>query len=163
MGPFAGARFGVDIPYRGKSQSFKDAYYKLTGTHWPAVNFLPEHRTSTYMAYLLADETITYNAKNRLITVRCPVDVEISNAAGTIVASVVDNTCVGYIDSNVQIYVLGESKYVLLSGDSSYTVRLTGTDSGTMAYSVQDINYENDGMAVGRKSSSPMCHFITVK
>ena len=72
----------------------------------------------------------------------CPVDVIITDSENQKIASVIDGEA-NYYDSNfgdVVIFTDGEKKVIYIDGDKDFNVSLTGTDSGTMTYSVADFN-----------------------
>ncbi|MCL1808197.1 MAG: leucine-rich repeat protein, partial [Clostridiales bacterium] len=147
------ARHGVDMFYEGKSSRFNEAFYTLTGKNWLTIQGQREHFTSTYMAYLLSGETISpgYNGKNRLVTVYCPVDVEVYNASGELVGAIVDNAVACAEDPNVQVYAVGDTKLLYFTDESDYAIKLIGTDEGEMAYVVRDFAYDNDEATVNNK------------
>lgn len=76
------------------------------------------------------------------IAVLCPVDVEIYASDGSLAGSVVDNEIEKMLPDKVYICTEGDKKYIYLLDDDSYTVKLKGTDAGTMTYSVQNINMD---------------------
>ena len=76
------------------------------------------------------------------IAVLCPVDVEIYASDGSLAGSVVDNEIEKMLSGKIYICIEGDKKYVYLLDDGSYTVKLKGTDAGTMTYSVQNIDMD---------------------
>ena len=103
------------------------------------------HSCDTYLAYLLtrsdADELWTY--KIRCAKVACPVDVEVYDSGGNLVGRVVNNEIDQTLEQGVIIYVEGDIKYIYMIYEGDYTFKLTGSDSGTMTYSIQDVDVEN--------------------
>ena len=76
------------------------------------------------------------------IAVLCPVDVEIYASDGSLAGSVVNNEIEKMLSDKVYICAEGDKKYIYLLDDDSYTVKLKGTDAGTMTYSVQNIDMD---------------------
>lgn len=76
------------------------------------------------------------------IAVLCPVDVEIYASDGNLAGKVVDNEIESMLSGKIYICTEGDKKYVYLLDDDSYTVKLKGTDAGTMTYSVQNIDMD---------------------
>ena len=104
------------------------------------------HAIETYMAYLmwndkgvLLDQSFT-NVK--VVSVHCPVDVEIYDADGVLVGRIKDNQIDGSVSAEVGLYVDGDEKYIVLMEDKEYSFVLTGTDAGTMTYEIQTVNME---------------------
>ena len=74
----------------------------------------------------------------KLLGVYCPVDVDVYNSNGKLVARIKDNE-VAYIDENnsdVLVFVENDHKYVFVPSENNYDIRLTGTDNGKMRYTV---------------------------
>ncbi|MCI8785549.1 MAG: leucine-rich repeat protein [Eubacterium sp.] len=76
------------------------------------------------------------------IAVLCPVDVEIYASDGSLAGSVVDNEVAELASDKVYICIEGDKKYIYLLDDDDYTIKLKGTDAGTMTYSVQNIDMD---------------------
>ncbi len=144
---YAGMDNFIDCMQNVAEDSVKKAYQEIWGNN------------ANYIAGLVVDETIMSiieqkygsfsNGVYTLITeptkntikkgrVDCPVDVYIYDMDGKLCGSIVDNV----VDSNnaeVSMYLEGDSKVFYLTGDD-YEVRLVGNDTGTMDYSVQELN-----------------------
>ena len=94
------------------------------------------HDLSTYLAQIIAGETYTNKIIATTVTVLCPVDVYVYDAAGNVVASVIDNTVVNEGNEDVIIAVLGDAKFITLRNEGDYTVKYIGTDTGTMSTTI---------------------------
>lgn len=68
----------------------------------------------------------------------CPVDVDVYDSNGKLVASVKNNEVVYQNSENgeVLVFVEGDEKYVSVPENKKYDIRLTGTDNGKMTYNV---------------------------
>jgi len=78
------------------------------------------------------------------VEVSCPVDVEIIDNKGAVIARVINNRP-EYLTPDldgIMLFVNDDEKLVYLSKNSGYTIRLVATDDGTMNYTV----YETDGL-----------------
>ena len=71
-----------------------------------------------------------------VLTIRCPVDFEIKDSKGNILAKCVDNTPVYYKTENnfILIFVDGDRKAVLISNPLDVLVNIIATDIGTMSF-----------------------------
>lgn len=104
------------------------------------------HGVASYMAWM---ETISgipdytdavFNWKSLIID--CPVDVELYNSNGELVGRIQNNQVDASIVSNVFMTVAEDTKYAFLPGNDTYSIRIIGTDDGTMNYSV--LEYDED-------------------
>ena len=143
-----------DLNYTTDSQSFRVAYYKLAGCY-PDLNLFKfgQHLNDRYMALILDGENFIQDTEHdhRLIKVLCPVDVEVVDSSGAVVGRIVNNK-VEYVNpsDNVYFHPQDDEKYIYLFDDGEYTLRMTGTDDGTLNYSVEDIAV--DGSILSEKS-----------
>ena len=78
------------------------------------------------------------SGKYKLISIFCPVDVMITDSNGNILGSIVDNR-VEVTSDDVQMSVDGDKKYCRISMFDDYDIQLTGSDSGTMDYIVEEV------------------------
>lgn len=116
------------------------------------------HTPGVYMACLLtpikenSKDTVLIDAAERnmpykvkRISVKCPVDVKIYDSEdhllGTIENNVPSDSLLGY---GLYAEIEGDEKYIYTGLDCKLRVELTGTDEGTMEYSVDDINGETE-------------------
>lgn len=157
-------RYGVEIWFdRSNTQGIYNNFSELTGglsgdktlkcvmESWnffqstPVIGakFKYAHANKTYLSYLLCDtngDTNKYKIKRAKVA--CPVDVEIYSPTGEILGKITDNKIDESIQQGVLMYVDGDDKYVYMLYEGEYTFKLSGTDSGTMTYSIQEVNVE---------------------
>lgn len=90
-----------------------------------------------YSAYLsgLSSTSAYWNAS--VMTVACPTDVEIYDEYGQLVARVTNNQLVGLVPG-IAVWIDGDVKHFVLPKDSAYQIQITGTDAGTMDYTVSE-------------------------
>lgn len=110
------------------------------------VDFIKNHSTTAYMSYLMTkdffinDAITPWNDKYYLISVCCPVNVEIYDTDDNLLGRVVDNVVDESVaNENVLIKIEGDEKYIFVESDKEIYIKLVGTDSGTMEYSVQNL------------------------
>lgn len=101
-------------------------------------HILDAHNAEYYQAWMQAGalgDISSYEEQyiRTSIMVDCPVDVAVYDAQDHLVAQITDNEVV---QAEVPAAVIGETKAVYLY-DGDYTVILTGTDDGSMAYTVR--------------------------
>lgn len=77
---------------------------------------------------------------------RCPVDVEIYTSNGLLAGSVIDNIPNTVLADKVNVYTVGEAKYAEFLEDDEYKIKMTGTDIGTMTYTIQNIDTETNAI-----------------
>ena len=143
---------GEDRNCSTNSDRFTSAYERLAGCLPDLKCDWGQHLTDRYMALLLANDafTATEEFSHRLIKVFCPVDVEVVDANGTIVARTKDNVADDTITSDrAFVYIQDDEKYIYLFDDGDYTIRMTGTGNGVLNYSVEDI--AADGSVLSEK------------
>lgn len=100
--------------------------------------FPAAHDPDYYLAWMAAGkldsvQDFTSQYIRTSLTVACPVDVEVYNGEGELVAAIVDNEVVTAL---VPAAVWGDMKAVYLY-DGDYTIRLTGTGTGSMDYTLR--------------------------
>ena len=90
-----------------------------------------------------------------LITLFCPVDEKIVNSTGTVVARILDNQP-QYLAEELDLILFTEddSKYVLIHEGGHYSIRLNGTDDGTMDFSVHDIELASGTIGITKSFES---------
>lgn len=141
-------RYGKDRTWDTSTKSFRRTYQQFTGSVWPAEpDPITLHVTKTYMSHLLQDEEyeITQGESGRMLIVSCPVDVEVLNKSGTVVASAIGGKATDNLADGVAIAVSGDIKYVYITDGGDYSLRLTATGSGTMTVAVQDVTQNSAG------------------
>ena len=99
-----------------------------------------QHSPAMYLAWLNIMPPVKYADRRmcRYIVVECPVDVEVYQGI-TLVGKITDNVIDDSIVGDVSLWIFNDTKCVELPSDE-YTIRLIGTDTGTMTYSVYDVN-----------------------
>lgn len=81
-------------------------------------------------------------SSSHAVKVACPVDVYIYDNSGNLLCYT--NGTKAYNNSySVSCCVIGEEKYILLPESDKYTVKIIGTDNGTMDVSVSMLNKNN--------------------
>lgn len=135
-------------------------YYTLSmffvETNKFSAKFEDAHKIETYCAYMMTLDSreITTKRKGYKGTVNCPVDIEIfDKTTGEIVGRIVNNTIdeeVAAKDNAVVMVVNGDEKEYWLPDNGNYDVRLIGSDTGEMDYSVSEI--DSDLGEVSRKN-----------
>ena len=85
------------------------------------------------------------NRGGRVIKIHCPVDVSVYASNKALVGRVTNNVAENIDISKSYIFVEGDKKYIYLLDIDDYTIKLTGTDDGTMMYSVQNLEPEPNG------------------
>jgi len=71
--------------------------------------------------------------------IACPVDIEVFDSAGNLAGKVINNKADDTIDSDVIIIIDDDIKHIYLPSDT-FTLKLAGTDVGTMDYTVETID-----------------------
>ena len=100
-------------------------------------NALKLDNLSAYTAYLSAYTNTGEYWNATVMTVACPTDVDIFNDSGVKVACVRNNQLFGLVPG-IAIWIDGNVKHLVLPKNCAYQVKITGTDDGTMAYTVSE-------------------------
>lgn len=77
----------------------------------------------------------------RVIHINCPVDVNVYDSGGKLVASIIDDVVVEELSSIVCIINSNGEKLVYLPGDEDYRIDIIATDNGYVAYAVNEYNF----------------------
>jgi surface protein len=153
-------RYGRDYYLGDASERMRAYYHQLTGNTYGIgyVDPITRHVCETYMASLLADfdtgvfaSHVNWAKKHRLCCIYCPVDVYVTDPdSGDVIASVVDNKVVTAGNEDVSALAMDDSKFVILSGNKEYNLKLVGNDTGEMEIYFQEeqfdgknVTYEN--------------------
>ncbi len=98
----------------------------------------------TYEQRKMTIPVAEWRSIGKLFNIRCPVDVNITDQNGNTIASVIGGEANYYGSSfgEVMIFTDGDKKAVFVQGDEPLEIHLTATDSGTMAYTVQTLDYD---------------------
>lgn len=99
------------------------------------------HDSKLYHAWMLATNGTSdfYNNFTTVsgIKIACPVDVEVYDIYGNLAGKITDNEIDETIEGNLTIIIEDDVKYLYFPSEQKYSIHLTGTDDGTMEYSVQ--------------------------
>lgn len=69
--------------------------------------------------------------------VKCPVDVKVYSAGGELLGSIINNEVKTASSEKIFLYVSGNEKHIYFFGDEQYDVRISGTDTGSMTYTLE--------------------------
>lgn len=124
-----------------------DTYKKMFDTEIPDY-WLGMHELKTYLALLcgVPEGEIEYMIEPsepgcRVVKILCPVDVNVYDSAGQLVGCNQVNES-SQIQGVFLAVVNDDEKYIYLPYDDEFSLRLTGTDNGTMDYIVQNMAYD---------------------
>lgn len=146
--PIGYYRTGKNLYFSSENKTIQNNFAKLTSgvSYQDSCNKDPlwtAHYIETYMAYLLSKEGVGSARHNiRVLGVECPVDLEIYNSNRELAAKITDNTVDTSVTQQLFSYIDGDKKYVILDSDETYSIRLTGTNSGEMTLFIEDRDAE---------------------
>lgn len=145
-------RYGHDIRFhRVLTPAFYGFFEQLTGRSFNkgilGIGADSAHDTAVYMSFVLSKRN---SGPIRVLRCACPVDIEMYDSSGMLVGSVTNNIAKNTEEEKVFIHVENDIKYIYILADDDYTLKIMGTDDGTMTYDVQDIEM-SDGQTVGEK------------
>ena len=86
-----------------------------------------------------------FTGRYKVYSSYCPVDVELVDENGTVIASIVNGE-VDYHDSHfgeIVIVTEGDHKSFAVPANSNYSLRLIGSDAGTMDYYISEVDIVN--------------------
>ncbi len=102
------------------------------------------HDTETYLACLLSGppKNMGDGVANpySLSSIHCPVDIIVYNSDGVEMGRTEGSEVMLSEDTEVIIYLDGDSKYIMASTDKEYRIQFTATGNGTMTYSQAIVN-----------------------
>lgn len=102
------------------------------------------HSLALYLAFLLGEgieNNSSPNFSKKRISIECPVDVAVYDSAGQLLGTIKDNVADDALLANGIIPVIdGDKKYLYMTSNRDISLKLTGSDSGQMKYTVQDID-----------------------
>lgn len=110
----------------------------------------PAHFPELCLAWLqsmdenyITDKGNTFSSGSyRIIRINCPVDVNVYDMQGTLVASIIDNQA-KELGTSISSFVNADGeKTVYLPPDADYEIEIIGTDTGMVSYSVNEFSYE---------------------
>lgn len=129
-----------------KYRPYYEAVYKEKD--WHCRNILDEHETTTYLAMMLCalPDNMGSGAVNpySVTSVRCPVDIEVYDAGGDLMGRTSGDKVTLEETSSVLITARDGEKEIVAPPGTEVTVRITGTDKGTMTVLRQTIDPETD-------------------
>lgn len=106
------------------------------------------HCVETYMSWLECRtpmKKVDIGSSNRKVAyVNCPVDVEIYDSKGELVARVVNDEIDESIENMLETEVSGSDKTFILPLGEDYTLKITGYDDGTMDYYIDEYDAEGN-------------------
>ena len=138
-GIWDGANFGFDLA----SISFSRITWFFIRHHVVSDHVFSAHSQVTYFSWLKSCSTEelfgvqnekSYSVYKRMSTA-CPVDVYVYDEAGTLVASVINDTIV---EDTLAVYVEENVKTFDLPSDQNYTVKIVATGNGTVTHTVEE-------------------------
>lgn len=94
-------------------------------------------------------------SRKKYITIACPTDVQILDANGNAMITIVNGTIVNTAEGVVAA-VSNNVKHILLPSEQEYRVKITSTDNGNMHYGIS--SFQNDKLEEG-----VICHDIPLK
>lgn len=135
----------------------------------PSINkILYAHAVGTYMACLMGSKEEGFaKIYITMASFLCPVDIEVYVSDGAsqnqLVGRIKDN--VVDVSDGICAYVDGDKKYIYFPYEGDYTIKMIGTDVGTMEYAVREIDpstyevasekvYKNVALSNGKYMSS---------
>ena len=111
----------------------------------------PAHYPELCLAWMQSmDENYTTDAGQafssgsyRIIRINCPVDVNVYDAQGELVASIAGNEAQQLDASSINAMINSDGeKVVYLPADAQFTISITGREAGAVTYSVNEYSYE---------------------
>lgn len=99
------------------------------------------HRSETYLAAMNTLTKTELQAKRKVLNgiANCPVDIQIKDEFGNVVGEIKDNEVVK-CDDDIVMDVEGDSKTFYIPEENDFTVDIVGNDTGTMDYSLCEID-----------------------
>lgn len=140
--------------HRDSTDGFYENFKLLTGLDFAVAGenggIASAHDAATYMAYVLSrtNGIVSPVQTSPYIVVRiaCPVDVEVYDSNNQVVGQIRDNQVITSSSDKIYAYAEGDEKYLVLIGEDDYTIKLVGTDTGTMTYSLYNVDGASQGI-----------------
>ncbi|MCL2477690.1 GLUG motif-containing protein [Candidatus Bathycorpusculum sp.] len=102
----------------------------LQGAQWKYA-----HSPVTYMSFLLLEQTPISQGRVMIVSIRCPVDVEVYSTSGVLLGRVVRDVVDESITATrVFTWLNGDEKHFILPFEDEYVFNMVGTDTGVMNY-----------------------------
>ena len=147
--PFVFGKYGHRWFYASQDLKYRPYYEKVYHEEgWHCRNVLDEHSTATYLAMMLCD--LPYNMGSGAVnpysvtSVRCPVDIQVFDRDGNLMGSTSGDDVTMEAASRILILTHSGEKEIVSPSDEEYSVRITGTDEGTMTVVRQMRDPETD-------------------
>lgn len=104
-----------------------------------------QHWGETYLAWLMSGDASQVLLRNghKIVSVKCPVDVEIRDESGAVVCRIVNDTIDQSVDNSLFAYTIGDEKYICIPDDGSFTITATAREDGTVSFVTTE--YDADG------------------
>jgi hypothetical protein len=114
----------------------------------PNADSPPSHDMVTYLKWMQSNPNASFDMNQQsqypgLITLNCPVDVDVYDSQGRLVAEIINGVATD-IDSNVLAWVVNDVKRVFLPFGDEYTIKLVATDNGTLTYTIETLYMTSD-------------------
>jgi len=107
------------------------------------------HRDEMPIGWHLGDvvaSTVIYN----IISWKCPVDIDIYDINGSLIARIIDNQphFVNGSEDELLLHAIGDLKVLVSNRNKQYTFIINATDSGIMNYSITSIDGSTGGVSL---------------
>ena len=103
-------------------------------------NIAQAHYPEIYTAWMFAydnENDLFGQAAFKKMVIGCPVNVNIYNSEGELLASIIDNKI---IVDYLPVIIKGDIKEIYIYGQDNYKIEIIATDSGTMNYYVKEFD-----------------------
>ena len=137
----AWGRYGMTYWFTGKNYVFSNTFNQHGQNTY--LNFLQEYPSTEQFTNNIGDvaQDILRGFAGYCSKFLCPVDVEIVDEKGNVVASIKNGIVTNNSESGkVVAWIDGDKKYVYVSGLDDWSFRLIGTDTGEMTYIASKVN-----------------------
>ena len=103
-------------------------------------NLKQEHYGEVYLSCMEVCEPVYIPDQKRVVSLACPINVNIYSSTGNLVCSIVNDEVVFGI---IPITVDSGRKEIVITGDDEYKIEIIATDNGKMDYSISYLDNEN--------------------
>ncbi len=147
--PIMFGKYGKELYYNSSSSKFFDTYAEAYDEEgWFPLGVLEKHDVTTYLSMMLTalPSGAGSGAVNHysITSIHCPVDIEVYGADGELMGWTEGDEVTLTEMSRVLILTNDGEKEIVAPPDVSYSVRLTGTDDGTMTVIHRTLDAETD-------------------
>jgi len=133
--PLWKSKYGIKETFSSEGDT-RSIFSTLTEKTYGSGSGNHAHSSELYLAYLLTEKKLTVSKNSRTIIVRCPVDIEVYNASDKLVGRVTNNIVDTSINQEVLIGIDNDEKYIYLPPDGEFSIKMIGTDNGTLNFHV---------------------------